>query len=307
VTRGLAGVDLNLLVALEALLEERSVTRAAARVGITQSAMSNTLARLRRVFGDELLVRVGREWELTPRAEGLQEPLGRVLSTVADEVLRPAPFDPGTSRRAFRIATANAAAAILLAPLLADMARTAPYVTTQIVPVGEPGNALLTRPDIDLLLLPDYYGVSHPNRHLLTLTWCCVVADDHPVQGEAFTAETFEAYPHVLYEHEGMATIAHSALRAAGLGTWSPVVVDDFVLIPFLLRGSTLVALLQDAFAHRLAREMGLRVLRPPIELPQVRIHMYWNARNTREPGHAWLRAALLATAADVRREQAAT
>jgi LysR family nod box-dependent transcriptional activator len=229
-----------------------------------------------------------------------------VLATVADEVLRPAPFDPTTSRRTFRIATANAAAAILLAPLLADMTRTAPNVTTQIVPVGQPGNALLTRPDIDLLLLPDYYGISHPNRHLLTLTWRCVVADDHPVRGEAFTPETFETYPHVLYEHEGMSTIAHSTLRAAGLGTRAPVVVDDFVLIPFLLRDTTLVALLQDAFARQLAREMGLRVLRPPIELPGVRIHMYWNARNTREPSLAWLRKALVATAQDVQREQAA-
>jgi DNA-binding transcriptional LysR family regulator len=296
-TRNLAGVDLNLLVALDALLEERSVTQAAARVGVTQSAMSNTLARLRRVLGDELLVRVGRAWTLTLRAEGLREPLARALATVADEVLRPAPFDPATSRRAFRIATANAAAAILLAPLLADLTRTAPNITTQIVPIGQPGNALLTGPDIDLMLVPDYYGVSHPNRHLLTMGWCCVVADDHPVQGDAFTPETFEAYPHVLYEHDGIATTAHSALRAAELGAWAPVVVDDFVLIPFLLRGSSLVALLQDAFAEKLTTEMGLRALRPPIALPEVRIHMYWNARSTREPGHVWFRNLLVATA----------
>lgn len=299
--RSLAGVDLNLLVALEVLLDEKSVTRAAARIGVTQSAMSNTLARLRRVMDDELLVRVGRGWELTPRAQTLQEPLGRMLSIVADEILQPAPFDPANSRRLFRIATANAAAAILLAPLLTEILQVAPHVRTQIVPVGQPGNETLTRPDIDLLLLPSHYGINHPNRHLLTLTWMCVVAADHPVQGEAFTAEDFEAYPHVLYEHDGMATNAHSALIAAGLGSWTPVVVDDFVLIPFLLQGSSLVALLQDAFATRLVKEMGLRALRPPIDLPDVRIHMYWNARNTREPGNRWLRDALVSTAERVR------
>jgi DNA-binding transcriptional LysR family regulator len=296
----LSNVDLNLLVALDALLDERSVTRAAERVGITQSAMSNTLARLRRLMDDELLVRVGRTWEPTTRAQNLREPLARMLSIVADEVLRPAPFDPPQAKRHFRIATANAAAAILLGPMLAEVVRVAPHVRTQIVPVGRPGNELLARPDIDLLLLPSHYGISHPNRHLLTLKWMCVVAEDHPAQGDALTAEEFEKYPHVRYEHDGMATNADSALLAVGLGGRTPVIVDDFVLIPFLLRGSDLVALLQDAFAARLVRDMGLRALRPPIDLPDVRIHMYWNGRNSREPGNVWLRQALVSTAETV-------
>jgi LysR family nod box-dependent transcriptional activator len=287
--RNLYGVDLNLLVALEALLHERNVTRAGEQLGITQSAMSNMLGRLRRLLDDDVLTRVGREWRLTPRADSLQEPLSRMLAIAREEVLGHLPFDPATSQRRFRIATANAAAVLLVAPLVTRLMRDAPGVVIQIEPIGQPRNELVERPGIDVVLLPDTFGITHPNQHVLSLEWTCVVDRDHPFVGKRFDAESFKIYPHVVYEHNGVATNAHSSLIAAGLGN-DRLIVDDFVIIPFLIRGNNLVGLLQEKLADQFVRDDQFRAVAPPFALPTVRMHMYWHARNEQDPGNRWLR-----------------
>ncbi len=299
--KNLYGTDMNLLVALDALLREQSVTRAADYLGVTQPAMSNTLARLRRLLDDEILVRVGREWQLTPRACSVKKPLARMLDIARDEVLGPAPFDPSSSERHFKIATANSSAVILVAPLVGHISRLAPGVVVQVVPIGDPRNDLLEQTDIDLVILPDYYGIAHPNRHLLSLDWTCLVDRDHPFHGERFDPESFASYPHVVYEHRGVATKAQSTLVAHGLVGTGRVVVDDFILIPFLLPGSQFVGVLQDALAVRLLNGMQLRTVEPPISLPGVRINMYWHSRNERDPAHTWLRDQLLSVSQQVR------
>jgi LysR family transcriptional regulator, nod-box dependent transcriptional activator len=301
VPKSLYGVDMNLLVALDALLCEQNVTRAAARLGVTQPAMSNALARLRRLLDDEILVRVGREWQLTPKARAVKEPLERMLGIARDEVLGPAPFDHASSQRRFRIATANSSAVILVAPLVARLSRVAPGVVVQVVPVGSPRNDLLDRPDVDVLLLPDFYGIAHPNVHLLSLEWTCLVDVNHPFSGDRFDRASFVEYPHVVYEHDGVATQAHSSLVAHGLDGSGHVIVDDFILIPFLLQGSHFVGLLQDALAERILGGMSLRRVKAPVPLPGVRINMYWNARNEHDPAHQWLREQMLEIGQQIR------
>ncbi|MGX1163665.1 LysR family transcriptional regulator [Arthrobacter sp. SLBN-100] len=291
--RNLYGVDLNLLVALEALLNERNVTRAGEQLGVSQSAMSNTLGRLRRLLDDDILIRVGREWQVTPRAASLQEPLSRMLAITREEVLGHLPFDAASSRRRFRIATANAAAVLLVAPLVTRLMREAPGVVIQIEPIGQPRNELVERQGIDLVLLPDTYGITHPNQQVLSLEWTCVVDRDHPFVGYRFDADSFKKFPHVVYEHHGMATNAHSSIIAAGLGN-DQVIVDDFVVIPFLIRRNSLVGLLQDKLAEEFTRDGNFRTVAPPLELPSVRMHMYWHARNDKDPGNRWLRSRFL-------------
>ncbi len=299
--KNLYGIDMNLLVALDALIREQSVTRAAQDLGVTQPAMSNTLARLRRMLDDDILVRVGREWQLSPRACAVKKPLARMLDIARDEVLGPAPFDPESSERHFKIATANSSAVILVAPLVAHLARVAPRVIVQIVPIGHPRNDLLERTDIDLVILPDYYGIAHPNRHLLSLEWTCLVDQDHPFRGDSFDPDSFVSFPHVVYEHDGVTTTAQSSLVAHGLAGTGRVVVDDFILIPFLLRGSEFVGVLQDVLAETLLDGMRLRTVEAPIPLPGVRINMYWHGRNERDPAHTWLRDQLYSMSREIR------
>ncbi|MBC2637755.1 MULTISPECIES: LysR family transcriptional regulator [unclassified Rhodococcus (in: high G+C Gram-positive bacteria)] len=285
-------MDLNLLVALEALLVERHVGRAGDALGITQSAMSNTLARLRKTLDDEILIRTGREWQLTTRAVALQEPLTRLLAIVREEVLSPLPFIPASSERCFHIATANAAAVMLVAPLVKVLEREAPNIRIQVVPIGEPSNTLLTQANIDLVLLPEHYGIAHSNQRLLSLEWVCLVDRDHPFEGERFDPVSFRQYPHVVYEHRGVPVNAQSALVAAGLGN-DRIIVDDFMVIPFLVSGNHHIGVIQDKLAERVNAGGQFRTIAPPIELPRVNISMYWHSQNDRDPGNLWVRERL--------------
>jgi DNA-binding transcriptional LysR family regulator len=294
---GLGGVDLNLLVALEALLIEKSVTRAAARVGVTQAAMSNTLARLRRLLGDEIFIRVGRNWQLTAHAEALRAPLERALQIVREEILSPRPFDPATDRRTFSIATNSSSAVIALGPIIAGIAETAPGVNIRIVPVEDPLGEILLDPAVDLLLLPEYFDVPFPGERLLELGWTCLIDRDHPFTGTRFSVEEFLAFDHIVYEQAGVTTVALEMLARNGMKVHERVVANDFVTIPYLLRDTPYVALLQDALALGLSESMHLRLVDPPVELPPLNIDVYWHPRNATDQGAVWLRRLLIEAA----------
>ncbi|MFI5622906.1 LysR family transcriptional regulator [Nocardioides sp. NPDC051685] len=297
----LSGVDLNLLVAFEALLLEKNVTRAAARVGISQGAMSNTLGRLRRLLGDEVLIRVGREWHLTSRAESLRAPLERALQIVRDDILVPAPFDPRSDKRLFTVATNSSSAVIVLAPAIARIAHSAPQVTIKIVQVTEPLDSILLDPGVDILLLPDYFDVGFPGERLLTMNWTCLVDNDHPFRDSKFSLEEFLTFGHVVYEQAGVTTVALEMLARNGINVTPRVVANDFVTIPYLLEGTPYVALVQDALADRLSGTMRLRRVEPPVELPPLMINAYWHPRSQHDPGSVWLRQLLSEIAVETR------
>jgi DNA-binding transcriptional LysR family regulator len=297
----LSGVDLNLLVALEALLLEQNVTRAAARVGVSQAAMSNTLRRLRRLLNDEVFIRVGREWQLTSHAESLKAPLGRMLQIARDEILTPTPFDPAVDSHSFTVATNNASAVIVLAPAIARIARAAPNVTMRIVEVHEPLQTILLDPAIDLLLLPDYFDVGFPGERLLEIEWTCLVDVDHPFAGDVFTLEEFLSQGHIVYEQAGVTTVALEMLAKNGMEVSARVVANDFLTIPYLLRGTPYVALVQDALASHLSESMHLRRVRPPVDLPALIINAYWHPRNEHDAANVWLRKLLVEIADETR------
>ncbi len=293
---GLHRVDLNLLPPLAALLEHRSVTRAAQAVGLTQPAMSNALQRLRRTLGDELLVRVGRQYVLTERAGALVGPVNLILETATNQVLMPPTFDPATSDRTFRIAASSAAALAVFPALSAALAVSAPGVRLHL---EAPESSMdLTRSDAaaDVALLPDTMPTTLPRERLYHEDWVVVADTDNDRIGATLTVDDLARLPHVVFEWEGGRVGAHQVLVQLIPDLVVQCVVFDFLMIPSIVSGTPMIALLHRRLAQQLAARHGLRVMESPIPLPTLGVDMVWNPRTAGDPGRMWLRKQLMRT-----------
>ncbi|MER5436610.1 LysR family transcriptional regulator [Streptomyces sp. NPDC002588] len=291
---GLHRVDLNLLPLLAALLEHRSVTRAAQVVGLTQPAMSNALGRLRRTLGDELLVRVGREYVLTARASALIGPVNLILETATNQVLMPPTFDPATSDRTFRIAAASAAALTVLPALSATLAASAPGVRLHVETFEHSMVVTLGESTADVVLLPDVVPTTLPRERLYQEEWVVVADADNDRIGATLTVDDLARLPHVVFEWEGGRVGAQQLLAELIPDLVVQIVVFEFLMIPSVVRGTPMVALLQRRLAQQVAAQNGLRVMEPPIPLPTLGIDLVWNPRTAGDPGRAWLRRQLM-------------
>lgn len=304
-------VDLNLLVALRALLGERHVTRAAARMGLTQPAMSHALGRLRAVLGDPLLVRSRGGLQLTPRAAALVEPLERLLHDADALLAPPERFDPATSTRRFRIATSDYMEIVLMPALLERLGREAPLVELVFVRQGGRGVSQLDSGEVDLLLVPpsrSSEGSSIFTQRVLEEKFVCVVRADHPTVGKKMTLERYLELGHVLVSPGGTrAGIVDDALAKHGLARRIAVVVPHFLVAPFLVERTDLVLTLAARIARSLAPAVKLRSLAPPdeLDLPGFEIRLVWHERDHADPAHAWLRALVQSVAKSIGDERA--
>jgi DNA-binding transcriptional LysR family regulator len=305
----LASLDLNLLVSLDALLQERSVTRAAARMGLSQPALSASLARLRRHFGDELLTRVGNEYRLTPLAVQLRELARLALSGVERVFDAQTEFDPAKSNREFHLLVSDYAVAVVgdtIAQLLAEEAPHARLRLSANSPsaVDRAEQLLLST---DLLVLPHGFVSDLSHRDLYRDEWVCIVATDNEAVGEQLTVENLETLPWVVTFHgPTAATPAARQMRMRGIEPNVQVVTENFLTVPGLVANSGRIALLQRRLVDLLPLNVGLRALAPPVEVGQLVEAMWWHPAFDDDPEHAYLRdlvlrAAELAIGADAR------
>ena len=213
----LAAIDLNLLVPLLALLEERSVTRAAARVGMTQPAMSHALRRMRRLLGDELLLRQGASMALTPRGIELVAPLRRTLRQ-AVQVVRPTPFDPAIDRRAITLAMTSSTASVLGGEIAQLLAERAPRVVLRLrtMPVLSVSDSVFTQEGIDAILLSEVFTAPFARERLYDDRWVVVTRADVP---DLPVAELLETLPHVVLEYSTFRTRPYEILEERGCAT----------------------------------------------------------------------------------------
>lgn len=290
----LASFDLNLLVALRALLRHRGVTRAAVEAGVSQPAMSNTLRRLRHLLDDDLLIRTGKTYELTARASALLGPLEAALRTIENEVVKAPVFSPAESRRIFTVASSNAAAATVLSGLIKRLSATAPHAALHSVPLVRSPEQLLGDSGVDLVLLPETIRTTLPRERLYSEEWVCVVDADNAEVGNVLEISDLERLPHLVFDMDGVAVSAELALQAAVPDRWVQATVSDFLSIPFLLRGTAMISVLQGRVARLLDEHGMVRTLRCPIQLPALGIDMVWNPRGANDPAYAWLRTQLL-------------
>ena len=284
-------VNLNLLVALHALLTQRNVTRAASDVGLTQSAMSGELRRLRALCADELLVRVGREYQLTPLAEELVEPVAQIIGAVEQTLSRRVTFDPATDERSFSIAMTDYAMLVLLEPVLQRLGRHAPRITLHIHPLQpDSTNTMLKPGGMDLLIAPLREVENMFHLTLFSDRYVCAVRADHPrVTGE-LTLDLFRQLARLEWGMGSPLIGSTAELHYRRLGGPVQLTTESFALAPFLLRRTDLVAVLQERLARMFQHAAGIKVLDPPFPLPDLTESMYWSPVVETDPGNQWLR-----------------
>ncbi|TNE50923.1 MAG: LysR family transcriptional regulator [Deltaproteobacteria bacterium] len=289
----LAQIDTNLLVALDFLLKERSVSRAAERLYVSQPAMSNTLKRLRHLFDDPLLVRVKGGMELTPLAHHIAVPLHQALLHLQAVITKPPTFDPSTAQATFRVAALDYAASVFLPELVEHCAEHAPGIRLTIRPtLPHDCYRALEEGDIDLGIGVFPKPTSNITCELLYQEhFLGLVRDDHPLLDEAITPERYAGYPHGLVstrgEGEGPVDVA---LAAAGLHRDITIRVPFFLAVPALLRSSQLVFTLPSQLASWMAQHHNLQTFPPPVKLSPFPIELVWHRRLDQEPGNQWLR-----------------
>ncbi|MPY56172.1 LysR family transcriptional regulator [Streptomyces spongiae] len=301
----LVDVNLNLLVPLQALLRERSITGAARRLGLSQPATSHALARCRRLFGDELLHRVGRGYELTPRALSLQAPLDDILTKVRGTVLDPAVFDPATTCRTFTVAGANSTLTVVGPRLMELLSHRAPHARLRLLSnyTGSP-DELLRSVDVDVVLVPDVLPTAHTRRHLYTDRWVLVADARRTDVPDRFTLDAIGDLPCAVFEDGPARVLPERTLEANGVRRQVRVQYSDFLLAPMLLLDTRMVGILQERLARRLAAHLPLRIEPLPIATTNLCIDEVWNPRADQDAAARWLRRTLREATAPLRRPE---
>ncbi|HJV94620.1 MAG TPA: LysR family transcriptional regulator [Albitalea sp.] len=293
-------LDLNLLVALEALLAECNVTRAAVRLHISQSALSAQLARLRQLFDDPLLIPGRRGMTPSARALALREPLREALEAVRGVVNEQLPFDAGTADMTVAVAATDYAQHVVALPWLHALMRAAPGIRVALHPLD--AHALESQMEggtIDVaLVMPATAPPRLRARTLLHERYVCAVRHDHPMASEPASLDQFLRWQHVIVSPRGGGFFGPMDSALAELGQQRAVRVScsNFVVALDLVAGSDLVALLPERLVEM--RGERVRVLPPPIAIEGFEIAMVWHERNHANAAQRWLREQLVAACA---------
>lgn len=286
-------LDLNLLVALDALLTEKNVTRAGERVFLSQSTMSNALSRLRDYFNDDLLVQVGGRMELTPRAEMLQDAVRDVLVRIDTTVATQPAFDPTTSEREFTLFVSDYSMEVLIPGMLALAHQRGSQVRFNFKPqVGQP-HRHLERGEADLLIIPENFcSPDHPLDRIFEDRFVCVVWRDSPLAQGEMTLERYIRARHAsMRPPDGAMPVFdtwlardHGLTRDIGLSTYS------FSAVPHLVVGTDLIGTVHARLASQLQGRLPIEIREFPIPMKRFHQAMQWHKYRTRDPGLIWLR-----------------
>lgn len=269
----LASVDLNLLVLLDALIDEVSVTRAARRVGLSQPAMSHALRRIRRLFDDEILVRHGARSALTPRAERLRKPLREVLHSTAG-LLGAGGFDPRRDTREVTIAMNTSAAFVVGRGLARLLAEEAPGMRLRILITRDLSDAAFTQGGVDLMLLSEAYATEQPRRRLYDDEWVVVAGSEGLT--EATATQWLAERPHVVYESRRTLR-PYGILRDHGIEPLVHTRVADTLMPLHLIAGSPCVGVHRRRVAEVFAREAPLWIASFPFPAGPLGLDAVWN------------------------------
>jgi len=289
-------LDLNLLKTLDALLDERSVTRAAARLSLTQPAVSGMLNRLRDYFDDPLFIRVPHGIVPTTRAETLAAPVKRILADI-DVLLQPTEFDPLSASLTFTVAATDYALRAVMVPFIAALKVRAPAIRVRVVPVeSDRLVSQLERGSVDVALItPHTTPAELHSRALYDERYVCMMRADHPDAGKPLSLARFCALEHVLvsYEGESFRGVTDGALEKIGLTRHVGLSVSNFLVLPDVLAISDMIAAVPSRIAEN---QSGMFVCETPVPVPGFTKSMAWHGRTHRNPAQAWLRGLMLET-----------
>lgn len=293
-------LDLNLLVALDALLTEKSVSLAAERICLSQSATSSALGRLRDYFGDDLLVVKGRQMVLTARGETLVEPVRAVLEQIKATIAITPPFDPATSDRSISFMASDYVTEVLLAPALRDLEAEAPNMRFEIQPMYDQPVESLERGQVDLLLTVDYVvSADHPSEILFQDDHVVIGWSENPDMQGALTEEAYFTLGHVTsrFGKNRIPTFDDWFVRRQSRERRIEIVTASFLSIPRFLVGSNRIATVHRRMAERFVQHLPLVIREVPITIPPIREAVQWDISNDNDPAIRWVVERLVAAA----------
>ncbi|CAN7347252.1 LysR family transcriptional regulator [Pseudoduganella sp. LjRoot289] len=295
-------MDLNLLVVFQEVLREGQISAAARRLKLSQSAVSNALARLRRTFGDELFVRTANGMQPTPYAEQLAEPIGAALAAVTQALNRQEPFNPLTSERQFTIAMTDVGEVYFMPPLIEHCGRLAPGARIVTVrPGGVDLKEEMAAGRIDLALGAfDNVSSALYQKRLFRQHYVSMFRAGHPLGKGTPTLKQFLAARHLLVaSNESPYDKVNDLLRNAGAQAEGRFGVPHFTAVPYIVSGSDLVVTVPQKLAERAAAPFKLQYVVPPLKLPTLQTNMFWHRRYAQDEGHLWLRGLMTDVFAD--------
>jgi len=292
------GLDLNLLVTLDCLLTERNVSRAAEKLYLSQSATSGALTRLREYFEDELLVQLGRSMVMTPRAAELLPAVRNVLLQVEGTVIKRPEFDPATAKREIRIIASDYMVIAALADAIRAIKQMAPDLSFTLLSPGESPRDMLERGEVEFVAMPDVYlSTEHPSIHLFSDDYRAVVWDGNDqIASDQISLQDFLRMRHVTvnYTQTGP-TFEGWFTERFGNERMVEVTTASYSTVPFLIVNTQRIALMHRRLAEAFARMMPLRLLTPPVEIPQIHEALQWHVYNDSDECLIWLRSQLIA------------
>lgn len=285
-------LDLNLLVALDALLQECSVSLAADRLHLSQSATSSALGRLRDYFGDDLLVLKGRAMVLTPRGEELIGPVRAVLDQIRSTIAVSQPFDPASSDRRLAILASDYSVEVLLRPAMLAFEEEAPSMMFEITPLGDDLVEELQRGRADLLITVDSaISTEHPSIQLYEDDYVVVGWSGNRTLAEPMTKELYESLGHVVIRlgRQRLPSVEEWALKSRLVDRRVEVVAPTFASVASIVAGSQRIATMHRRHAQRAARSLPLKLMELPFAIPPIRQMAQWPSSSANDPAIAWL------------------
>lgn len=286
-------IDLNLLRVFDTTLAEGNISRAAERLGLSQPAVSNALARLRKMTGDRLFVRMGRGMAPTPYAQRIAGPIRQALATIGAALAESQDFNPATSERSFGVYLTDLGEVYFLPRLLAHLNRIAPCIRLRTLPMPtEAAQDALRSGEVDLAIgnLPDFHAGFYQQR-LFPDHYVCIVRRDHPAIAEAITARQFAAASHAIATPAGTGHgIILKTLKDHGLEHRIVLRVQNFLVLPIIIATTDLLAIVPHSVGRHLSRYNDIKLLPVPITIPAFDIRQCWHERFHDDAGNRWLR-----------------
>ncbi|KRR06497.1 LysR family transcriptional regulator [Bradyrhizobium jicamae] len=304
------GLDLNLLVALDALMTERNLTAAARKINLSQPAMSAAVARLRAYFRDELFTMRGRELVPTPRAEELAGPIREALAHIQLSIISQDTFKPAESDRRFRIVLSDFMTVVFFRRIADRVARDAPAVRFELLPFAFDSDELLQRGEVDFLILPELFmSTLHPKATLFEETLVCVGCRMNKQLSRQLTFESFMSMGHVAakFGQPQRPSIEDWFLLEHGVKRRIEVVVQGFSMIPPMLLDTSRIATMPGRLAKHFAKTTPLQIVELPLPLPAFTEAVQWPAVHNTDPASIWLRQILLQEASHMASQREAT
>ncbi len=298
----LKDIDLNLLVVFNQLLNEGSVSRVAANLGLSQPTVSNALARLRKLTDDPLFLRTTRGMEPTPFAQQLADPIAHALGMIHSAVNQKSSFDPATARRSFTMGVTDIGEIYFLPKLVQELGRLAPGITMSTVrntAVNLKDEMAEGNIDLAIGLLPQLKA-GFFQRRLFKQRYVCIFRKGHPLDKRKVSLEEFSSASHVVVVSEGTGHgKVDELLERSGVARKVLLTVPHFVAVGHLLHQSDLVATVPERLAKALVEPFGLTYVAHPATLPEIAINVFWHAKYNKDPANEWLRALMFRLHAD--------